>query len=271
VSVSVKGQPKGMKYDAKKKAVTGVPSVANKSGTMTVTVKSAGASRTWSVKWCTVALPSFARGTFNGWTYEQMENGEWETGKAVRKVTVSVTSAGKITAKVGTLSLARTGWTVGDDGFYRATLSATRTVGTGKKAKKYKDVVALVLDPAAEWTEDQLTGTVRSYLTTDLDTPLNADAVVSARRNPFGDNAEAKEALAAIRASAPASFTGNDGTAWKFSVSDNGVVTISRTTGSGKNKKTVSATAVVEIGRDGEGYAARVRFLISGTIAEMKW
>ena len=77
--------------------------------------------------------------------------------------------------------------------------------------------------------------------------------------------------MAAIRASAPASFTGNDGTAWKFSVSDNGVVTISRTTGSGKNKKTVSATAVVEIGRDGEGYAARVRFLISGTIAEMTW
>ena len=271
VSVSVTGQPKGMTYDAKKKAVTGVPSAANTSGTMKITVKSAGASRSWTVMWHMVELPAFARGTFCGWTYEQMGNGEWETGNAVRKVTVSVTSAGKITAKVGSLTLARTGWTAGEDGFYHATLSATRTVGTGKKAKKYKDVVALVLDPDAEWTEDQLTGTVRSYLTTDLNTPLNADAVASARRSPYGDNAEAKEALAAIRASAPASFTGNDGTAWKFSVSDNGVVTISRTTGSGKNKKTVSATSVVEIVRDGDGYAARVRFLISGTIAEMTW
>ena len=272
VSVSVSGQPKGMKYDAKKKAVTGVPSVANKSGTMKITVKSAGASRTWSVKWRTVALPAFARGTFNGWTYEQTENGEWKMENAVRKVTVSVTGAGKITAKVGSLSLARTGWTAGEDGLYRATLSATRTVGTGKKAKKYKDVMTLVLDPAAEWTENQLTGTVGSYLATDLDTPLNSDAVVSARRNPFGDNAEAKDVAAQLNATGAKQVTDGDGLVWNVKVAANGVATILRTTGSGKNKKTVSATAVVEVvPAEGDGYLAMARFLVNGKVLVASW
>ena len=272
VSVSVKGHPKGMKYDAKKKAVTGVPSVANKSGTMTITVKSAGASRSWTVNWRTVALSAFARGTFNGWTYEGIGNGELGTGNGVvRKVTVSVTAAGKISAKVGTLSLAKTGWTIGEDGRYRVTLSATRNAGAGKKAKKYKDAMALVLDPDAEWTQDQLSGTFKTCFATTPDAPVNADQDFSARRNPFGDNADAKEVLVDIRGNAPKSLVDDGGTTWKFSVSDKGVATISRTTGTGKNRKTVSATAVVEVEHVVEGYSAKARFAVSGKVVEATW
>ena len=274
VSVKVAGQPKGMKYDAKKRSITGVPSVANKSGTMKITVKSAGASMAWSVKWRTVALPAFARGTFNGWTYVAEGDGGLAGRETlpVRKVTVSVTSAGKITAKVGSYSLARTGWTAGEDGLYRATLSKTRTVGTGKKAKKYKDVMTLVLDPAAEWTEDQLVGTFTTCLATNPDAPTNADTVFSARRNPFGDNAEAKDVAAQLYAMGAKQVTDEAGLVWTVKVSASGVATISRTTGTGKKKKTVSATAVVEIARTGDdSYQAVARFLVSGKVIAVDW
>ena len=49
VSVTVTGLPTGLKYDTKKKAVVGVPTVA-KTFTAMITVKSLGASRSWSVK-----------------------------------------------------------------------------------------------------------------------------------------------------------------------------------------------------------------------------
>ena len=189
-----------------------------------------------------------------------------------RKVTVSVTAAGKISAKVGSLSFAKTGWTVGEDGVYRATLSATRTVGTGKKAKKYKDVMTLVLDPAAEWTEDQLVGTFTTCLATTPDAPTNADTEFSARRNPFGDNAEAKDVALQLNAMGARTVTDAAGLVWTLKVSASGVATISRTTGTGKKKKTVSATAVVEVSRtDDDGYRAVARFLVGGKVVEADW
>ncbi len=279
VSVSVKGQPKGMKYDANKKAVTGVPSVANKSGTMTITVKSAGASRSWKAKWRIVALPAFARGTFNGWSY--VVGGE--TAEMSRKATVSVTGAGKISAKVGTLAFSRTGWTVGDDGAYVATMRTVRTVGTGKKAKKYTDVLTLRLDPDAAWTADQLTGTVATYngnvaladALAALDggesapVPLNADAIVSVRRNPFGDNADAKALAAELAALGTQKWMDAEELVWNLKVASNGVATISRTTGSGKNKKTTSATAVVVW--NGDGHVPYADILVGGKIVEVNW
>ena len=280
VSVSVKGQPKGMAYDAKKKAVTGVPSVANQSGTMTVTVKSAGASRSWTVKWHVVGLPAFARGTFCGWSYAEPGNGE------VRKATVSVTSAGKISAKVGSLAFSRTGWTVDEDGTYVAKLRTVRTVGTGKKAKKYTDVLTICLDPDKSWVEDQLSGRIVSFngnvsLANALAAidgeesalaSLNADTHVSARRNPFGDNAEAKSIAAVLAAQGTRTFTDDGGLVWNLKVAANGVATISRTTGTGKNRKTTTATAVLAIDEDGAGAMRGVtQFLVSGKIVRAHW
>ena len=279
VSVSVKGQPKGMKYDAKKKAVTGVPSVANKSGTMTVTVKSAGASRSWKATWRIVAMPAFARGTFNGWSY--VVGGE--TAEMSRKVTVSVTAAGKISAKVGSLAFSRTGWTVDDGGTYVATMRAVRTVGTGKNAKKYTDVLMLALDPEKGWMEDQLMGTVATFngnvaladALAALDggetalMPSNVDTAVSARRNSFGDNVDAKALAAELAALGTQKWTDAEGLVWNLKAALNGVATIARTTGSGKNKKTISATAVVVW--NGDGHVPYADILVGGKIVEVNW
>ena len=279
VSVSVAGQPKGMAYDAKKKAITGVPSVANGSGTMKITVKSSGGSRTWPVRWQTVPLPSFAKGTFNGWTYADAQ----ERVPPVRQVTVTITGAGKISAKVGNLAFARTGWTVNDDGTYSATMRTVRTTGTGKKKKTYTDVLTLTLDPEKGWAEDQLTGRVGTF---GGNVPLaealaamgdgegavvaqNADMVVSARKNPFGDNDAAKGVAAQIAALGTQAFVDDDGLAWNLKVSVFGVATLSRTTGTGKSKKTISATAVLSVDvaeGDDAVYVATARFAVGGKV-----
>jgi len=283
-SVTVTGLPAGLKYDANKGRITGVPTTA-KTYTVKFTVKSRGASRAWTQKWTIKALQKFARGTFNGWTRRVEENAPYQ-----RKVTVSVTTAGKITAKVGSLSFSGTGWSrrVVDNAPYRETyvanLRAVRTVGTGKSAKKYTDVLTLTLDPAAEWTEDQLTGRVATFNGTisladavaSLEgevalVPSNVDIDVSARRNPFGDNAEAKAIAADLAALGTQKIVDGDGVSWNVKVATSGVATITRTTGSGKNKKTISATAVVELANDGDGYSASARFLVSGKVVEIDW
>ena len=196
---------------------------------------------------------------------------------------MGVTGSGKISAKVGTLTFSRAGWTrrVGDAAPYQgrevyvATMRTVRSVGTGKAKKTYTDVLTLTLDPGKGWTEDQLAGQVGTFngnvSVAEAEEGINADTVVSARRNPFGDNVEAKEALAGVRESAPKSLVDDNGTTWKLAVSDKGVATISRTTGSGKNKKTLTATAIVEVARDGEGYSATARFAVSGKVVEATW
>ena len=273
-SVTATGLPPGLKYS--KGVISGVPS---KVGTYTVklTFKNAlGWTKTFTMKMQVKALPAFARGTFNGWSYDADYYYK-------RKVTVSVTTAGKITAKVGTLSFARTGWTVDEAGRYCANLLTTRTVGTGKKAKKYTDVLTLTLDPDAPWTEDQLSGKVATFngavkLADALVAlnggesalvPSNADLYVSARRNPFGDNADAKALAAELVALGTQTLTDDDGLVWNLKVASNGVATIARTTGAGKNKKTVSATAV--IAWDGGEYGPYAVFLVDGKIMGVSW
>ena len=273
-SVTATGLPPGLKYS--KGVISGVPS---KVGTYTVklTFKNAlGWTKTFTMKMQVKALPAFARGTFNGWSYDADYYYK-------RKVTVSVTTAGKITAKVGTLSFARTGWTVDEAGRYCANLLTTRTVGTGKKAKKYTDVLTLTLDPDAPWTEDQLSGKVATFNGTvkladalvalnggeSALVPSNADLYVSARRNPFGDNADAKALAAELVALGTQTLTDDDGLVWNLKVASNGVATIARTTGAGKNKKTVSATAVVAW--DGDEYGPYAVFLVDGKIVGVRW
>lgn len=281
-SVKVSGLPPGLKYA--KGVISGVPS---RTGTYTVKLvfkNALGWSKSFTMKMQVMALPAFACGTFYGWTY-RVETGAQDADvyTAVRKVTASVTTAGKITAKAGTLSFSRTGWTVGEDGFYTATMRTVRTVGKGKKAKKYTDVLTLRLDPDAVWTTDQLTGTVATFngnvaLADALvalnggesaPVPLNADNYVSARRNPFGDNAEAKALAAELVALGSQTLTDVDGLVWNIKVSTSGVATIARTTGSGKNRKTVSATAVVAW--NGGDYGPYAIFLVDGKIIEVQW
>ena len=250
-SITVKGQPKGMSWNKAKGAVTGVPAVANKSGTMTVTVKSAGGSKAFKVKWHITPLWNGAYGTFNGWT------------DATNKVVVTVSSAGKITAKVGSISLSRTGWAEAEDGTYTAKLSAKRKVGTGKKAKTYSDTLTLSLDPGAGWSERQLTGVFET-------TQRVSEEVLEAQRNPFGDNADAKALLQEIRAADFGELPA--GVALKVN-SKTGVATFTKTTGSGKKKKTASATNVLEVqnGEEAGSYIAIGRAIVGGTFVEAFW
>ena len=284
-SVKVSGLPPGLKYA--KGVISGVPS---KAGTYAVklTFKNAlGWSKTFVMTMKVTALPAFARGTFNGWSYCYDEGTE---GKFVekRKATISVTSVGKISATIGSLKFTGTGWTVDDDefGWYRANLRTVRTVGSGKKAKKYTDVLWIWLDPDREWTGDQIGGRFASFngtvsLADGLKTfygdesapvPLDEDIYVSVRRNPFGDNTDAKAIAAAITAQGTRSYTDESGLTWNLKVASNGVATISRATGSGKNKKTISATAVLEVEKGDSGYVRGVtRFLVSGKVVTVTW
>ena len=136
-------------------------------------------------------------------------------------------------------------------------------------------MLKLTLDPCKSWTSDQLSGTVTTCLTAKPDSPINADTVVSARRNPFGDsdNADAKALAAQLAALGTQTFTDEAGLAWKLKVSAAGVATISRTTGTGRKKKTTSATAVVEVAPDayGDGYTATARFLVGGRVIVVSW
>ena len=285
-SVSVKGLPPGLKYS--KGVISGVPS---KTGTYTVKLafkNALGWSKSFSMKMAVKSLPAWARGTFYGWTHEG--------GVAKHKVTVSVTSAGKISAKIGSQAFARNGWTIDKvyRYFYEAPMRVVRTTGTGKKKKTYTDILTLSLSPNMAWTEDQLIGGVYTFsgnvtladaleaievlndeglqaLVDDgvLPVPINVDTWICARRNSYGDDAEAKALAAELVALGTLSITDAEDVVWNLKVAANGVATITRTTGTGKNKKTISATAVVEWA--GDGYAPYVVFFVSGRIINFDW
>lgn len=283
-SVTVKGLPAGLKYS--KGVISGVPA---KEGTYTVKLafkNALGWSKTFTVKMAVKTLPAFARGTFNGWTYCSIGEALGKVSQ-VRKATISVTKAGKITATVGSLKFTGTGWTVeaDEDGLYWADLRTVRTVGSGKKAKKYTDILSIGLNPAAAWTEDQLDARIATFggavsLANALSalegenalSPSNEDTYVLARRNPFGDNADAKSVAAVLAAQGTRTFTDESGLVWNVKMSSNGVATISRTTGSGKNKKTVSASAVLEVDSDAGGnLTGATRFAVLGKVIAIPW
>ena len=92
---------------------------------------------------------------------------------------------------------------------------------------------------------------------------------LTARRNPFGDNADAKALAAELAALGTHTLTDGDGIVWSLKVASNGVATIARTTGTGKNKKTISATAVVAW--NGGDYGPYAVFLVDGKIIDVYW
>ncbi len=285
----VSGLPKGLTYKSGK--VSGVPTKAGKYA-VTVTVALASNKKkvwTYKVPLNVAALPAWARGTFYGWTHEDLDYYK-------RKVTFSVTSAGKISAKVGSLAFSRTGWTVDEAGSYVATMRTVRTTGIGRGKRTYTDVLTLSLSGPLPWTEaNQLSGCIFTFNGNvslakalaaiemrkeegmqalvdngTLPVPINADIwVYNVRRNSYGDNAEAKALAAELAALGTLSITDAEGVVWNLNVAANGVAKIWRTTGTGRYKKTTSATAVVEW--DGEGTIPQALFLVSGRIIGFNW
>ena len=89
------------------------------------------------------------------------------------------------------------------------------------------------------------------------------------RRNSFGDNEEAKALAAELAALGTQEWMDADGLVWNLKVSTGGVATLARTTGSGKNKKTISATAVI-VWNGGED-SPSATFLVGGKIVPVWW
>ena len=249
---AVSGLPAGMKWDAKKQRFTGLPT---KGGTYTAvfTVRytysscsSSGYNALASATFNVTPLPDFAIGTFNGCT--TVGN---NVGAGSRPVTVTATSGGKITAKVGSLTFSKTGWDEVDDSSAEVVLTATRTVGKDKSAKTYTDVLYLSASKA-DWTDDGVCGTIETYLNGDV---VNADNDVWARKDVFASNDEAKAVAKVVagtwkfglRASSPESGYAYDvapkGSALVVTAKSNGTVTLSGKIGT----KAVSGTATLEV------------------------
>ena len=245
---AVSGLPTGMKWDAKKQRFTGLPT---KGGTYTVVfaVKysscygysyTSRASATFTV----MPLPDCAVGTFNGYT----TSGDSGPNAVSRLVTVTTSSAGKITAKVGSLTFSKTGWDDFDGDGASVTLTATRTVGKGKTAKTYTDILNLSVENA-DWTDDGMSGTITTYLDGDV---INADTDFTARKNVFALNDEAKAVANAVagtrtfgwqtaEAESGYAYDLMSGTALTVAAKANGAVTLAGAIG----KTKVSATTTL--------------------------
>ena len=163
-SVKVEKLPAGMKYDAKKKVITGAPTKAGDNKVVITVTAVSGAVEKKEIAVPVAAMPGTAVGTFNGF----VANGEQRIGT----FTLTTTDAGKLTAKVitagGTVSFSGTCWDSLEDGVCKVTL---RT--------KKGEFMTLALDSGAAWNANQLTGTY---------SPPNMTGWfdLSAQRNAFG-------------------------------------------------------------------------------------
>lgn len=203
----VTGLP-GVKWDVAKQMMVGVPS---KKGTYTVmfTVTKGQTSYTASATFKVSALlPSAATGTFNGfvtWTYDRRdtddqpfdnpesyyvgtENLQLDSYSLNVKVTVS--SAGKISAKVGDQSFSGTGLTFVSNGVYKATLRKSKKITSGEfKGCTQSWLCAFEIDTAAGWDAMQMKGVYWS-LGYNCAPSMGAPGFFTAQRNPFGKNAK---------------------------------------------------------------------------------
>jgi uncharacterized repeat protein (TIGR02543 family) len=143
VKVTAKNLPTGLKYDAKKKAIVGAPRSA-RTFTVRFTVKSAGASRTWSAKWVITPLPDYAKGNFCNYKASALNDSAFNLFK------LSVTSSGKIS---GRLQEYGTNWTLNassydvyvsdkkGEGYIATNVTATYAYKVTKKVKGKKKSV----------------------------------------------------------------------------------------------------------------------------------
>ena len=191
---SVTGIP-GLTWNAAKQTMAGVPS---KAGTYaaTFTVAKGKTKYTATATFNVEALPKEVVGTFYGYCtppkiYDSVDDYEADAnpyafGKYSRKVTVSVASSGRVTAKVGSVTLSGTGLATDENGSYGITLSSS------KKYKAYTDVkrLGLAIKPDAGFAEDMLTG-IFSYGKVTPMTGALAEEKVFARRNAAATDAEA--------------------------------------------------------------------------------
>ena len=178
------------------------------------------ATATFTVK---ALLPTELAGTYNGFANtnvlvpdegDEGENGDGE-GEGedeeiygvytpivdgwASSVKVTVTTAGKVTAKIGGVALSGAGFDSESNGVYAVTLKKTQKVTKGRlKGGTNVWVAELMIDTTAGWDACQITG---DYYTYNTKMPsMTAPTWIVAQRNPFA-LAEAKAVAAAVVAS----------------------------------------------------------------------
>lgn len=205
----------GVTWDAAKQRTKGVPS---KKGTYTVTftVTKGKTSYTATATFKVSALPAAATGTFNGFAtstydflpawgvpaddtplpdYANKTNAQLDSVSKNVKITVS--SAGKISAKVGGVTFSGTGLTFVSNGVYRASLKKSQKITTGRyKGCTQSWLCEFEIDAAAGWDTMQLKGEYWSR-GHECAPSVGSPMFLVAQRNPFGKNAQKKYVNAA--------------------------------------------------------------------------
>lgn len=203
-TVTVKGLPPGLAYKSGK-----ISGVATKTGqyTATLTFKNKwGWSRSFKLILSVMSLR--ASGSYSGFlSYDWAESEEGGTmgmdplgivdaysslGESCdQPVKVSVSSAGKITAKVGTVSFSANGFTSESNGIYRVKLTSNKkiTSGTYKGCTSSKSL-NLAVDTNVAWDGRHLKGYYSTSVNSCHATVNGCLAVtlgaVLAQKNPFG-------------------------------------------------------------------------------------
>ena len=153
------GLPSGITWDAKTQKLKGY---TTKTGlyTFTFTVAKGKTTYTATATFKLLALPAKAVGTFSGYAAPV----EFDTffNASSRKVTVSVTSSGKVTAKVGSLSFSCNGLTTNPSGGFKATIKSETKTAKSTRTR----TLTLFIDPAVGFDENSLTGIYSDTLKT---------------------------------------------------------------------------------------------------------
>lgn len=202
---NVTGLP-GVKWNVAKQKLTGVVS---KKGTyfVTFTVTRGKTSYTATATFRVSGLPSAVTGTFNGITstdydeddsdhdsslpyYVGMKNARLDSYS--KKVKVAVTSAGKVTAKIGGVSFSGTGLTYLSNSVYKVSLKRSQQITSGSlKGCTRSWSCEFEIDGSAPWNTMQLKGEFWS-LGNNCIASMGGPEFMVAQRNPFGKNSSKK-------------------------------------------------------------------------------
>ena len=218
---SVTGLPTGLSWNGS--AIVGT---ATKTGiyavtfTMKRTVGSGKNAKTYtSVATATfkvnALLPADLAGTYNGYAntdFVDPGEGEAQEGdpdeeesvvylpvldRYASAVKVTVAKDGKVTLKVGGVSLSGTGFDAASNGVYAVKLKKTQKITSGALKGKSKVYEAyLEIDTNMPWTESQISGWYQTW-TTGM-SGMAAPAWIDARKDVFGANEEAKSVSTAV-------------------------------------------------------------------------
>lgn len=181
----IAGLPSGITWDAKSQKLKGY---ASKAGTYTFTFTAAKGKTTCTetLTYKAKALPAKLVGTFYGYAAPD-EYGTFFNASS-RKVTASVASVGKVSAKVGGLSFTCNGLTYNAAG--GKFVASMKSSVAKSKTVTYVRSLSLEFDPAAAYCEDSLVGAYFEYNVKKTGSGITEDLLaqrnIVGRRNVFG-------------------------------------------------------------------------------------